>query len=391
MNAREAYAHAAGAAPAGGGGALAFRPSEPYTLGVELELQLTDRRDGDLTHAAADLLRIVKRRNPLLDVKLEITESMIEVATAVRRDHEGLLADLRMLRDEVCEAAELLHVGVCGGGTHPFQSWTERRIATGERMKYLSDLYGYLAKQFTVFGQHVHVGCADGDAAVRLVHGLARYVPQFIALAASSPFLQGEDTQFDCARMNAVASFPLSGRMPHVAHWGSFNDYFAKMRATGIVNSMKDFYWDIRPKPEYGTVEVRVFDTPLCVERAAALAVYVQCLARLVLEGDAPVPDEDAYLVYGYNRFQACRFGLHAEIVDPLTRERHALRDDVARTIAAVRRRLLRAVPELALEEIECCLAQGNDAAWLRARQAKGAELGALVESQVRRFAGLRA
>jgi carboxylate-amine ligase len=373
---------------------LDFRASEPFTLGVELELQLVDRRDGDLTHAAADLLRLARKRHPLLDIKLEITESMIEVATGVRRDYAGVLADLRALRDAVCEAAERLNVGVCGGGTHPFQSWMERRIADGSRMRQISDLYGYLAKQFTVFGQHVHVGCPDGDAAIHVAHALGRYVPQFIALAASSPFLQAEDTAFDCARMNTVSSFPLSGRLPGVRSWNEFNGYFSRMRATGIVASMKDFYWDIRPKPEYGTVEVRVFDTPLCVERAAAFAVYVQCLARLALAGERRQTSEDQYLVYSFNRFQACRFGLGAEIVDPVTRARLPLEQDIRTAIAAIR-----AAPEVvplesagaALREIEDCLAQGNDAAWLRTRYARSRALGAVVEAQAQRFAGAAA
>jgi carboxylate-amine ligase len=365
---------------------LEFKVSEPFTLGVELELQLVDRRDGDLTRAATDLLSIAQKRHPKLDIKLEITESMIEVATAVQRDYMGVLADLRALRDAVCEAAELLNVGVCGGGAHPFQSWTERHIADGPRMHYISDLYGYLAKQFTVFGQHVHVGCADSDSAVRLVHGLSRYVPHFIALAASSPFLQGEDTAFDCSRMNTVSSFPLSGRMPFVRDWAEFNAYFAKMRATGVVNSMKDFYWDIRPKPEFGTVEVRVFDTPLRVERAAALAIYVQSIARLILAGTALEITEDAYLAYTFNRFQACRFGLQGEIVDPITRERKPLDQDIRETIEAIRQNV-RSADDEPLREIEVCLDVGNDATWLRARFAESGALGMVVATQAERFA----
>jgi carboxylate-amine ligase len=366
---------------------LEFKSSEPLTLGVELELQLVDRRDGDLTRAASDLLRVAQKQHPGLDVKLEITESMIEVATAVQRDHAGVLADLRALRDAVCGAAKLLNVGVCGGGAHPFQVWTERQIAEAPRMKHISELYGYLAKQFTVFGQHVHVGCPDADAAVRLVHGLSRYVPQFIALAASSPFLQRADTAFDCARMNTVASFPLSGRMPFVRDWAEFNTYFAKMRSTGIVTSMKDFYWDIRPKPEFGTVEVRVFDTPLRVERAAALAIYTQAIARLILAQPALDITEDAYLVYGFNRFQACRFGLGGEIVDPITRERRSLSDDVRATLEAI---TPHARPEdnEAWRELQSCLDSGNDAAWLRARYAESGSLGVVVGVQAERFAG---
>jgi len=365
---------------------LAFKGSEPLTVGVELELELVDQRDGDLTRAASDLLRIVQKRHPTLDVKLEITESMIEVATGVRRDYPGVLWDLRKLRDAVCEGARLLHIGVCGGGTHPFQFWTERQIANGPRMNYLSDLYGYLAKQFTVFGQHVHVGCPDGDAAIRLVHGLSRYVPHFIALAASSPFLQGADTAFDCARMNTISSFPLSGRMPFVRDWSEFQAYFAKMQATGVIKSMKDFYWDIRPKPEYGTVEVRVLDAPLRVERAAALAIYVQCIARLILAQSALVLTEDAYLVYSFNRFQACRFGLRGVLVDPLTRERLPISQDIRNTVAVIGRQAS-ASEQVALREILRCVEDGNDATWLRARFAESGALGMVVQAQTRRFA----
>jgi glutamate---cysteine ligase / carboxylate-amine ligase len=366
---------------------LDFQVSEPFTLGVELELELVDRRDGDLTRAATDLLRIAQKRHPKLDIKLEITESMIEVATAVQRDYAGVLADLRALRDAVCDAAGLLNVGVCGGGAHPFQSWTERHIADGPRMKFISDLYGYLAKQFTVFGQHVHIGCADSDAAIRLVHGLSRYVPHFIALAASSPFFQGEDTAFDCSRMNTISSFPLSGRMPFVRDWAEFNAYFEKMRATGVVNSMKDFYWDIRPKPEYGTVEVRVFDTPLSVERAAALAIYVQCIARMILATPTLDITEDAYLAYTFNRFQACRFGIQGEIVDPISRERRPLSQDIRETIATIRQDVP-SMEDEPLREIERCLDAGNDATWLRARFAESGALGVVVAAQTERFSG---
>ncbi len=366
---------------------LKFQASEVFTLGVELELELVDLRDGDLTRAATDLLRITQKRHPKLDIKLEITESMIEVATAVNREYKGVLGDLCALRDAVCEAAKLLNVGVCGGGAHPFQSWTERHIADGPRMRYISDLYGYLAKQFTVFGQHVHVGCPDGDAAIRLVHGLSRYVPHFIALAASSPFLQGEDTEFDCARMNSVSSFPLSGRMPFVRDWAEFNAFFAKMRSTGIVESMKDFYWDIRPKPEYGTVEVRVCDTPLSVDRAAALAIYVQSVARLILARPALDITEDAYLVYSFNRFQACRFGFRGELVDPVTRERRPLDTDIRDTVAAIRQ-VVPAADDEPLREIERCIDSGNDASWLRARFAELGALRMVVAAQTERFAG---
>src|SRR5574337_1309661 len=103
----------------------------------------------------------------------------------------------------------------------------------------------------------VHIGCPGPDVALYLLHSLSRFLPHFIALSASSPFVQGVDTGFDSARLNSVFAFPLSGRAPFVETWTDFQTFFEKMTATGVVESMKDFYWDIRPKPEYGTVEVR--------------------------------------------------------------------------------------------------------------------------------------
>jgi len=186
--------------------------------------------------------------------------------------------------------------------------------------EHIHDLYGYLAKQFTVFGQHIHIGCDSGDTAVRMAHLFSRYIPHFIALSASSPFFQGVDTFFASSRLNSVSAFPLAGHLPFVADWAGFTGYFEQMRELHVVESMKDFYWDIRPKPEFGTIEIRVCDTPLTLERAAALATYARALARYLMEKRPIEPSQDVYRVYGYNRFLACRFGLDAEIIDPQLR-----------------------------------------------------------------------
>ena len=204
------------------------------------------------------------------------------------------------------DTGKQLNIGICGGGTHPFQKWSEQRIFKKSRFQRVSALYGYLAQQFTVFGQHIHVGCTNGDEALFLLHALNRYLPHFIALSASSPFVQGNDTLFSSARLNSVFAFPLSGRAPFFLNWEQFNqDYFSKMVHTGVVKSMKDFYWDISPKPEYGTIELRVCDVPLSVERAAVLAAYLQMLCSYLLDSNRNDLNDDAYLVYNYNRFQA--------------------------------------------------------------------------------------
>ncbi|MEJ8837232.1 YbdK family carboxylate-amine ligase [Ramlibacter sp. AN1133] len=364
-----------------------FAKSEPLTLGVELELQLVSLSDFDLTHASSDMLEVLQRRPFPGTVVPEITESMIEVATSIHHRHDTLLAQLREIRQALAGAGDRLNVGVCGGGTHPFQQWSERRIFPKPRFNQVSALYGYLAKQFTIFGQHVHVGCTSGDEALFLLHALNRYVPHFIALAASSPFVQRHDTLFSSARLNSVFAFPLSGRAPFTLDWAAFEgDYFSRMERTGVVRSMKDFYWDIRPKPEYGTIELRVCDTPLTVERAAALAGYLQVLCAWLRERGEPAPEETDYLVYNYNRFQACRFGLEGTIVHPKTYASLTLREDIEATVSALRGVAADLRADDALDQVRRMLREGNDATLLRQQRGDAGSMEAVVDVALRRF-----
>ena len=365
---------------------IAFKPSAPLTRGVELELQLVNTRDCDLTRAASDMLALIEKEKHAGDIKPELTESMIEISTGIHARHDALLAELREIRATVVAAADQLNVRVAGGGAHPFQHWSDRRIFDKPRFQNISQLYGYLAKQFTVFGQHIHVGCPDGDDALYLLHAMARYVPQFIALSASSPYYQGVDTAFDSSRLNAVFAFPLSGRAPFALKWSEFTSYVERMSVCGIVESMKDFYWDVRPKPEFGTIEIRVCDTPLGVERAAALAAYAQALCRWLLVERPGKVSEDNYLAYTYNRFQACRFGLEGEIVDPIAGVRRTIAEDVAATLesVAVHARELDCEAPLAL--LAGVARSGNDARWMRDAFADAGSLPDLVWQQAERF-----
>ncbi|HWS75209.1 MAG TPA: YbdK family carboxylate-amine ligase, partial [Quisquiliibacterium sp.] len=348
-----------------------FAESRPLTLGVELELQIVNTHDYDLTPGAIDLLRLMKRSQPTADVKPEITSGMIEMATGICEDHADALAQLSAIRDELVAAARKLNVGLTGGGTHPFQQWSERKIFDTPRFHQISELYGYLSKQFTVFGQHVHVGCPGPDEALWLLHALSGYIPHFIALSASSPFVQGVDTGFQSARLNSVFAFPLSGRAPFVLTWKDFGVFFGKMTRTGVVKSMKDFYWDIRPKPEFGTIEVRVMDTPLTIDKAAAIAGYIQAVSRWLLEERPFQPAEDDYLVYTFNRFQACRFGFDGTYVDPRSGEHRSLRDDILATIERIRPHAAALGCEAACRQLgEDAAGRGNDATWIRAQYA---------------------
>ncbi len=367
----------------------AFSHSEPLTLGVELELQLVSTHDYDLAPYAEDMLRLMHKTPLPGSVVPEMTNSMIEISTGVCHSSSEVLGQLTQIRDALVKSADKLNIAVVGGGTHPFQQWHERRIYDKPRFQELSTLYGYLSKQFTIFGQHVHIGCPDADAALLMLHRMSRYIPHCIALSASSPYVQGQDTAFDSARLNSVFAFPLSGRAPFVLTWDEFGQYVEKMTHTGVVKSMKDFYWDIRPKPEYGTIEIRVFDTPLTIERAAALAGFVQSLAAWFLAEQPFMPTEDDYLVYTYNRFQACRFGLDAVYVDPATGKHMPLREHILQTLDHIARHAGAHGASGALHVLRGETAAGqNDARWLRERMREEQLLAEVSRQAALRFRG---
>jgi carboxylate-amine ligase len=368
---------------------LDFKQSAALSLGVELELQLVNRRDYDLTRASSDLLTRLASAAHGFDIKPEITESMIEIATGVHDRVDTMHEELLAIRALLLEHAGKMNIGICGGGAHPFQKWERQRIFNTQRYLLVSELYGYLAKQFTVYGQHIHIGCPSGDWAIRLANFLSKYLPDFIALSASSPFYQGVDTGFASSRLTAVNAFPLSGRMPGFSSWDEFTDYFNSMKSLGIVESMKDFYWDLRPKPEYGTVEIRVCDSPLDLGTAVALAAYAQTLAAACFDrtrtGEPPSPNLEK--VHSYNRFQACRFGLAATVIDPDAQTAMPLSQRIQDTIDDLMPYAKTLSAEGELDTIRLRAAQQtDDSGWLRDIHHASENLSEVVRSSVDRW-----
>lgn len=368
---------------------LKFKENKEFTVGVELELQLVNLESFNLAMEAKDFLRRLSSVSCPGELKPEITQSMIEINSSIHRSYPSLLNELRILRNHIANEAAKTHIGVCGGGSHPFQKWKDQRIFQTERFSNVSEQYGYLAQQFTVFGQHIHIACPNGDDALYLCHAMARYIPHFIALAAASPFSQGVDTAFDCSRLTVVSAFPLSGTPPWLTIWDEFEEYYKKLVALGVIKSMKDFYWDIRPKPEYGTVELRICDTPLTVEKAAELAAFAQVLSHWLLE-DRQELSKEIYLTYLMNRFRASRYGLDATIIDPIKQEHIPLADDIVKLCKEFKKYQNKFDNEQAIIEIEqSAISRKNGACWLRERYADLNSLNDTVRVQTELWAGI--
>lgn len=345
---------------------LPFHHNTYPTVGAELELQLVDLHTFNLTMESDDFLRRLSEVNVPSVMKPEITKSMIELNSCIHSSYESLLKELQTTRDILVNEASQAHIGICGGGTHPYQKWSEQRIFMTERFAGVSEQYGYLAKQFTVFGQHIHIGCENGNDALYLCHAFARYLPHFVAINASSPFSQGVDTAFDCSRLAVVSAFPLSGTPPWTLEWEEFELYFDRMFNMGIVSSMKDFYWDIRPKPEFGTIEIRICDTPLTVEIAADISAYAQMLSQWLLDERKEL-SRDVYLTYLMNRFRSSRYGLDAVFIDPIAQKHIPIAEDITRMVHILRPYADKFGSAKALENIMTLInKKQNGSAWLR-------------------------
>ena len=173
-----------------------YHGSHDATLGMELEVQLVDKHHHDLMPCAETVLQQLHAGPNAAAFKLEVTQSMLELNSSIHASSSTLDQEMQQLARQLQQAAADAGARPCGGGTHPFQDWRQRRISNFPRYHRFASHYGYLARQFTVFGQHVHIGCPDGDSAIWLSHALSYYIPHLLALSASSPYVQGEDSGF---------------------------------------------------------------------------------------------------------------------------------------------------------------------------------------------------
>jgi len=358
-----------------------FHVSDPFTLGIELELQVVNPPGYDLSQDSSTLIAAVKNEIKSGEVKHDITESMLEIATGVCRNIDQASAQFSAMQQAILRAATEHHLRICGGGTHPYQKWQRQEVCDDERYRRNLEMFGYLIKQATVFGQHVHVGCQSGDDAIYLLHGLSRFVPHFIALAASSPYMQDSDTRFASSRLNIFSSFPDNGIMPWVDSWQAFEGLFRRLSYTSMIDSIKDLHWDIRPSPHFGTVEVRVMDTPLTLAHAVNIAGLIQATAHWLLTERPYKHQEQDFLLYKFNRFQACRYGLAGILTDVHTGKQCTIAEDMAWLLERVAPSAEKLGAASAIVDIARMVKQGkSEAQKMRDFVADGGSLTTLVE-----------
>lgn len=298
--------------------AMEFTRSEALTYGLELELQIVNPQTGRLHPGCLDILDKLGTHRAREQFASEATLATIELNSSIQHHAHEMEAEIRALAGAARDAARSIGLDLRGGGTHLAQFWNERVMAPTDRARVLEQRYGFLPKRFSTYGMHVHVGMPDQESALRVANVLQALTPLFIAVSAASPFLQLSDTGFAGARPLEPMVYPHGGPMPFLRSWQELEDELEGLYASGIAQSLKDVYWDVRPKPEFGTVEVRVFDTPLRVEKAVRLAGLTRELACLALHGQLRLDAPASASAVRVSRFMACRDGLDARLYDPM-------------------------------------------------------------------------
>ncbi len=295
-----------------------FQPSNALTFGMELELQLVDEATGQLSPCSAELWRELEQLPERARYALEATRATMEVTSSIHQDADALEAETRENVRTLKKIARRQGADVRGGGTHILQFWNEREFTATDRAAELQAKYGFLPKRFSTYGMHVHIGVPGKEEAIQVANVLQSLCPLFIALSAASPFQQGVDTGFCAARPLEPLVYPYGGPMPRLANWAAFETIAQEVFDSGLAKSLKDIYWDVRPQPAYGTVEVRVFDTPLGVRKAVALAAFTRGCAALALHGQLGyAPTAIPFNTERVSRFMACRDGMGARLFNP--------------------------------------------------------------------------
>jgi YbdK family carboxylate-amine ligase len=298
---------------------IPFNRSERASLGIEWELELVDLTSRELTPLASEILDQIRPagqpHHPR--AKHELFESTIEVITGVCQTVEEAVDDLRATVAEVTDAAAERGAGLICSGSHPFSDWALQKVSPDPRYARLLDQMQLPARQLLTFGVHVHVGVRAVEKVIPIVNALTQYVPHFLALSASSPFWVGADTGLASVRTKIFEQLPTAGLPQQLASWKQFEAYMDLLIRTKAISSIREVWWDIRPHPDFGTVEVRICDGLPTLEEVAAVGAMTQCLVeRLDREYDRgytlPVPRG---WVVRENKWRAARHGINAEVI----------------------------------------------------------------------------
>jgi len=301
-----------------------------FTLGIEEEFQLVDRRT---FHLRSSIKSVLEKGAPYFEEKIkpELTQSRVELISDICPDIATARKDLYTLRALMAKLADRDGLALVSAGTHPSSSWQDQDTTEKERYAELEEEFQDLIRSNVIFGMHVHVGVEDKELAIKLLNQARTWLPHLLAISTNSPFWTGRYTGIKSYRSALFKRIPRTGMPGILTSWNDFDRYVQDLVEMGCIDNGKKIWWDMRPHPFFDTVEFRICDMPATIEDTLALAALCQALiAKLTWchehNVDVPVLKRD-YLEE--NKWRAMRYGLEAEAIDFVKLRRLSMRDSI--------------------------------------------------------------
>jgi carboxylate-amine ligase len=331
-----------------------------YTIGIEEELMIVDGESYALVNAIESLLEDA----PAGEIKPELMESVLEISTSPLANTAEAGVQLRALREQVRKTASGRNLCIGSAGTHPFAMWEDQRIVARPRYRDLINALRFVARQELIFGMHVHVGVDDPDKAIHVANGMRVHLAVLLALSANSPFWRADSTGLMSTRTPIFRAFPRVGIPPHYDGWEGYEREISFMVDSHVMEDYTYLWYDVRPHPRFGTVEIRVCDSQTRVEHSLALAALIQAMVRELCEHfDSGEPlGTYPWQMLDENKWLAARHGLEGELVDLPSSERVGTRALARRLVDRLRGHAQDLGSAGELEAIDDLLRRGNGA-----------------------------
>ena len=293
---------------------ILFNGSPAPTIGVEVELQILDNETFELASGAQKILSEFK---DCIHVKEELLDSIIEINTGICNNIDEVISDLTEYIERASIVAERNGYNLASIATHPFSKWKDQSVTQSDRYLHFLDRMQWPLRRLLITGVHVHIGVESGEKAIAITNGLTRYIPMMIGLSANSPFFGGECTGLASTRTKIFEGLPTAGLPPLFKNYSEFQKIMRTLQKAKSIDSIREVWWDIRPHPGFGTVEVRVFDSLPSIPEMANIAALTQCLV-VEISGDyddgTQLPLLDSW-VLRENKWRATRYGLDADLI----------------------------------------------------------------------------
>jgi carboxylate-amine ligase len=335
----------------------------PFTVGIEEELMLIDPETLDLAQGVEAILDDLGEEFAER-VKPELMQSVLEIATVPHQSVAAAGEELATLRETVRGAAERNEMMLAASGTHPTAHWEDQLIVDRPRYRELVSELGYIARQELIFGTHVHVGVTGPNKAIYVADGIRKHLPLMLALSANSPLWRGDVTGMMSARTPVFRAFPRVGIPPHYGSWEIYSGRVKLLVDAGVIRDYTYLWFDVRPHPMLGTVEVRVFDQQTRLETTVALAAMVVALVHRyssLFDAEQAMVEVPTELIDD-NKVLAALRGTDGELVDLPRAEQCPATDMATRLLDELREHAQEVGCENELEGVRALIEGGTGA-----------------------------